>query len=203
MSLHYPASPSSRSGSNAYSGNSEQTPSFRLTCVNVNHVTYNYLMESAATSATDGGDLLNFNTTSAPSIPNYHSLSATQQPRDDFNSGIGGGFRGFPLPSSCESPMSLPTFSPPAPHQPFMAHHHHLYQHQPLPAFSSPMLSEDCAPTLASTTNLNIEDEFSLELTGAASSDEGKSFCLAFDNNKKPTNWMQFRWITGWRCSFQ
>ena len=175
MSVYYPASPSSRSAPTTYCSTSDQTTSLRLTCVNVNHVTYNYLMENAASSATDSGDLFNYYcNTSGPSISNYHNFNATQQPRDDCNSGIGSGFRGFSLPSSCESPMSLPTFSPPAP-QPFMPSHHHLYQHQPQTAFSNPLSSDDATPATGAGHSLSLEDDFSLELTGAGSSDEGIS----------------------------
>lgn len=174
MSVYYPTSPSSLSTCSPYSSTSEPTPSLRLTCVNVNHVTYNYLMENPASCATDSGDLFNYSNTSGSALSNYHSFSATQQSRDDCSSGIGNGFRGFSLPSSCESPMSLPTFSPPAP-QPFMAHHHHLYQHQPLTAFSNSLLSDGATPATGAGHNLNLEDDFSLELTGAGSSDEGIS----------------------------
>lgn len=117
--------------------------SIRLTCVNVNHVTYNYLMDNSA----------------PPEAYAYNPYEVTES--------------SFTLPSSCESPMSLPTFSPPMNHYNVAASRHQCVY----PAG----FADDAVPAMSSVlcTNVGIEDfvrpledQCSLDLAGGANSSE-------------------------------
>lgn len=172
MSLYYsPTQP--RQPHNSYSNITDPGTTFRLTCVNVNHVTYNYLMDNATPNTTDSAGY-NYANGCGGSLPCYQSLTSTlQQSHDDSVCGVAG-TRPFSLPSSCESPMSLPAFSPPT-NQSFIGHHNH-YQQQPCSGIN---LFHDDVPPITSTISsaiedFNLDEDFSLDLVGAASSEDGK-----------------------------
>lgn len=173
MSLYYSPSQSRQSHSN-YGNMTDPGPTFRLTCVNVNHVTYNYLVENASPTTTDSAGY-NYANGCGGSLPCYQSLTSTLQQNQDDSGGAG--VRPYSLPSSCESPMSLPAFSPP--NQTFLGHHDH-YQQQP---FSGTNVFHDEVPPITSSISsaiddFNLDEDFSLDLAGAASSeDDGKFLC--------------------------
>ncbi|KZS18810.1 Homeobox MOX-1-like protein [Daphnia magna] len=173
MSLYYsPTQP--RQPHNSYSNITDPGTTFRLTCVNVNHVTYNYLMDNATPNTTDSAGY-NYANGCGGSLPCYQSLTSTlQQSHDDSVCGVAG-TRPFSLPSSCESPMSLPAFSPPT-NQSFIGHHNH-YQQQPCSGIN---LFHDDVPPITSTISsaiedFNLDEDFSLDLVGAASSEDEES----------------------------
>lgn len=180
MSLYYsPSQP--RQPHSSYNNITDPATTFRLTCVNVNHVTYNYLMDNASPSTTDSVGY-NYANGCGGSLPCYQSLTSTlQQPHDD-SSGGAAGIRPFSLPSSCESPMSLPAFSPPS-NQSFVGHHNHYHQQQ----CSGVNLFHDDMPPLipaisSAIEDFNLDEEFSLDLAGAASSEDGKVFLMMQTN---------------------
>lgn len=202
MSLYYsPAQPRQPPHNNSYVASTETSagPSFRLTCVNVNHVTYNYLMDNA-TSSTVNENSYNYGNGCGGSLPCYQSLtSALQQPQENssgYSITPGAQTRApYTLPSSCESPMSLPAFSPPtAQYLHHQHYHHHQQQQQTFQQFSNSgnLFQEENhhAPTSGnSLEDFNIDEEFSLDLGGAASSDEcdddGNAISLYLPNLKK------------------
>lgn len=106
-------------------------------------------------------------------LPGYQTLTSTlHQSPDDSISAIG--VRPILLPSSCESPMSLPAFSPPT--NPFLGdHRNETYQHQSFSSVSSfnnetiPLATES-----SGTSDLNLQ-EFSVEMAVTSSEDDGKN----------------------------
>lgn len=170
MSLYYPAS-QSRQPHNNFGNTTETGPTFRLTCVNVNHVTYNYLMENASPTTADSVGY-NYGNGCGGSLPCYQTLTSTlQQPGDDSG---GGGGRSYSLPSSCESPMSLPAFSPPT-NQSFFGHQNINHFHQQ--AYLGTNLFQDEVQSIAtaapaSIEDFNLDEQFSLDIAGTASSED-------------------------------
>jgi len=182
MSLYYSSAhqPRQPPHNNSYAASTESSagPSFRLTCVNVNHVTYNYLMDNA-TSSTVNENSYNYGNGCGGSLPCYHSLtSALQQPQEDSSGSSIQTKAPYTLPSSCESPMSLPAFSPPTAQYLHHQHYHHQQHQQTFQQFtnSGNLFQEDIhhVPTSGNSTleDFNIDEEFSLDLGGAASSDD-------------------------------
>lgn len=173
MSLYYPPS-QSRQSHNSFNNNTDAGPTFRLTCVNVNHVTYNYLMENASPATADTVGY-NYGNGCGGSLPCYQTLTSTlQQPGDDSG---GGGVRPYSLPSSCESPMSLPAFSPPT-NQSFLGHQNPNHYHQQ-PYLGTNLFQDEVPPTSAvsaSIEDFNLDEQFSLDIAGAASSEDDGSF---------------------------
>ncbi len=178
MSLYYSPSQPLQTH-NSFNNNTDPGTTFRLTCVNVNHVTYNYLMENASPATAENAG---YNYGNGGSLPCYQSLTSTlQQPQEDSGGGETG-VRPFSLPSSCESPMSLPAFSPPT-NQSFMGHHSH-YQQQPFSGTNLFHAMNDEVPPITSSGSsamdeFNLDEEFSLDLAGAASSEDDGNNCFA------------------------
>ena len=186
MSLYYPPA-QSRQPHNSYIASTTESsagpPSFRLTCVNVNHVTYNYLMENATSNVNESS--FNYGNACGGSLPCYQSLtSALQQPQEVSSPTRSS----YSLPSSCESPMSLPAFSPPTA-QPtaYLAHHHHhqhYHQQQTFHAANggSSLFQEDVPhlPNInepSTMVDFNIDEDFPFDdLGGEASSDDDGNF---------------------------
>lgn len=98
---------------NFYS-NGESAP-LRLTCVNVNHVTYNYLMDHSEQTYQSPHQYQHFG-----SSDNWHQ-------NHQFHMANGEKDLNLALPSSCDSPMSLPNFSPPMSHYPAPSNQHVAY----------------------------------------------------------------------------
>lgn len=177
MSLYYSPTQPTRQSHRSFGNNTEPGSTFRLTCVNVNHVTYNYLMENESPSSDrqqEDSTGYCYANGCGVSLPCYQSLASTlQQPHDD--TGGGGGFSPFSLPSSCDSPMSLPASSP-ITNQPFLGiqnnngHYHqqlvmpgNLFQNEPQTSNQIPL-----------NHGFDMEVEFSLDLPHDASSDDGR-----------------------------
>lgn len=137
--------------------------SFRLTCVNVNHVTYNYLMDNN-NAVPDS-----YNTVNAPC---YQSLASHPHQEDPSNMGGGSSRVVFSLPSSCESPMSLPAFSPQNhPQQSYLAHH--PYHHQS--TFPGGLFQNDNIQQQVMGGNENdfsVNEQFPLDLDNGINSSE-------------------------------
>lgn len=192
MSLYYSPSQPRQMHTN-FSSNTDPGTTLRVTCVNVNHVTYNYLMENASPSTVESAGY-NYGNGCGGSLPCYQSLtSALQQPQDS-SGGVETGSRPFSLPSSCESPMSLPAFSPPT-NQSFIHHNPSHYQQQPFPGTN---LFHEEIPQITSSGSsamdeFNLDEEFSLDLAG--SDDDGTTYFLLLLHNGDLTLQFSFRGI--------
>ena len=147
----------------------------RFTCVNVNHVSFNNFTDSAASDVAASSNsycAYSTNQCNVAQLPPYHNVTsmldsptASQsqmrpQNRQDLQ---------FSLPSSCESPMSLPTFSPPMNSNYLATGHPH------------PSTYQDDAHTHTSNQveDFTLDEHFSLDLMAAQSNNssaDGKRF---------------------------
>ena len=146
----------------------------RFTSVNVNHVSFNNFTASASDVAASSNSYCGYSTNqcNVAQLPPYHNVTsmldsptASQsqmrpQNRQDLQ---------FSLPSSCESPMSLPTFSPPMNSNYLATGHPH------------PSTYQDDAHTHTSNQveDFTLDEHFSLDLMAAQSNNssaDGKRF---------------------------
>ena len=178
----------------------------RLTCVNVNHVSYNnYILETSQSlelppppppsSSSSSFCAYNNNNNSnnhniTGNLPPYHSLTTTTTATSTLNdpsncqpaASSKSNYRhdlvsSFSLPSSCESPMSLPTFSPPIQHylpihnNHISTSHSHSHSHNNNNVdHMAPFHQQDNVPSSAGNEFSLDADQFSLDLMDAGNS---------------------------------